>query len=217
MNDSHTSRSDSRPAAAAWGWAQLGVFLFTVAYLVPFAVACVGGGNREFILYLVVMLTLIPAVAWLHARIHVHTATLWGLSLWGLAHLAGGLLSIPGEWPHEGEPVLYNWWIVPRLLKYDQLVHAFGFGLSTWICWQGLQAAFRRLGLTVRPSLGLLVLCVLGGMGLGAANELVEFLAVMTIPDTNVGGYENTGWDLVANAVGAVIAAVAIALCEPRT
>ncbi len=49
-------------------------------------------------------------------------------------------------------------------------------------------------------------------MGLGALNESVEFIATITIPETNVGGCLNTGWDLVANAVGATLAAVVIAV-----
>ena len=48
------------------------------------------------------------------------------------------------------------------------------------------------------------------GMGLGALNELVEFIATLLIPETNVGGYLNTGWDLVANFVGATLAAIII-------
>jgi hypothetical protein len=46
-------------------------------------------------------------------------------------------------------------------------------------------------------------------MGLGATNEVIEFIATRLM-DTNVGGYENTGWDLVANAVGAGLAVVLI-------
>ena len=41
-------------------------------------------------------------------------------------------------------------------------------------------------------------------------NEVIEFIAVLTFPNTNVGGYENTGWDLVANLVGTIIAALVI-------
>jgi len=62
----------------------------------------------------------------------------------------------------------------------------------------------------VKQTFGLLVLCVAGGMGFGAANEVVEFIATLTLPGTNVGGYANTGWDLVANSVGCLIAATAI-------
>ena len=88
--------------------------------------------------------------------------------------------------------------------------HAYGFGLMTWICWQGIGTAFRQRGVDVEPTWGLLILCVASGMGFGAANEIVEFIATITLPSTNVGGYENTGWDLVANFVGCVIAAIAI-------
>jgi hypothetical protein len=47
-------------------------------------------------------------------------------------------------------------------------------------------------------------------MGFGAANEVVEFIASQMIAGTNVGGYINTGWDLVANSLGALLAAVGI-------
>jgi hypothetical protein len=47
-------------------------------------------------------------------------------------------------------------------------------------------------------------------MGLGAVNEVIEFAAVLLLPNTNVGGYMNTGWDLVANMVGSLVAAVLI-------
>ena len=47
---------------------------------------------------------------------------------------------------------------------------------------------------------------------LGAGNEVVEFIATLVMPDTNVGGYENTGWDLVSNLIGTVIAAFLIKL-----
>jgi hypothetical protein len=103
--------------------------------------------------------------------------------------------------------VLYNLWLIRGALKYDQVVHAYGFGVTTWLCWQALQAAVAgRAGCpraAVVPTFGLMVLCAAGGMGFGALNEVVEFIATLTLPQTNVGGYMNTGWDLVANAVGA--------------
>jgi hypothetical protein len=194
-----------------WTWREALVLAFTVAYLLPAAFVCLRGGNREFILYLGVMLLLIPSVGALHHTVRFHPATLWGLSLWGLAHLAGGLVAIPSSWPYEDAPVLYDWWLIPERLKYDQVIHAFGFGLTTWVCWQGLARAFENRGAPIQPTLGLMTFCVAAGMGFGALNEVVEFVATLTIPNTNVGGYENTGWDLVSNAVGCTIAAVAIA------
>jgi hypothetical protein len=43
-------------------------------------------------------------------------------------------------------------------------------------------------------------------MGLGAVNEIVEFIMVLALPQTGVGGYENTMWDIVFNTIGAIIA-----------
>lgn len=200
-----------------WGWSELTVFLFTLIYIVPFGKICLRGGNREFLLYLGVMIALIPTIAWLHARIELHIGTLWGLSLWGLAHLAGGLLAIPQAWQRDDERVLYDLWLLPGILRYDQLVHAIGFGLTTWLCWQGLRAGVRHAhGGPLYPEWGLLTLCILSGMGLGALNEMIEFLAVLCVSNTNVGGYANTGWDLVFNAFGTTLAAIAIAVLDRR-
>jgi hypothetical protein len=203
--------------APRWTWHHAVLFALTIAYMAPAAAVCLRGGNREFFLYLGVMVLLIAAVSAVHEAIGLHIATLWGLSLWGLAHLAGGLVTVPDSWPHDDSLVLYDWWLIPQWLRYDQVIHAFGFGLTTWVCWQGLSQAFTNRGVTVRPTFGLLTLCAAGGMGFGALNEIVEFLAVLTIPDTNVGGYINTGWDLVFNALGCLIAAVAIRLASQRT
>ena len=57
---------------------------------------------------------------------------------------------------------------------------------------------------------GALLLVVLGGLGLGALNETIEFLTTTAHAGAHVGGYENTGWDLVSNVAGALMAAVAI-------
>lgn len=199
--DAHPEGQSPGPTAV-WTWRELLVLAFTLSYLAPFTLVCLRGGNREFFLYLGVMVVLIAVVGGLHARVRLHLVSLWGLSLWGLAHLSGGLVPIPASWPHEDTLVLYDWWLIPERLKYDQVLHAYGFGLTTWVCWQGLARALTRSGAPVTPSVGLLTLCFAAGMGFGALNEVIEFLATLQIPNTNVGGYVNTGWDLVFNACG---------------
>ena len=194
-------------------WAVLG---FTLMYMAVALVASLMGGSGEFLMYLAIMAVLVAVVVVVHLRVGLHDAALWGLSLWGLAHMAGGLMPVPASWPVNGPPhVLYNLWLVPELLKFDQAVHAYGFGLVTWICWQGLRRAFVSRGVTARPTLGLLTLCVAAGTGFGAANEVVEFVATRVLAETNVGGYVNTGWDLVANLVGCLVAAVLIYALDP--
>ena len=196
----------------------LRVALFTAAYILAASAAAVWGGNREFVFYIAVMLLLAAAVYLIDRRIRFSPLVLWGLSLWGLAHMAGGLVPVPESWPISGDiRVLYSWWIIPGYLKYDHVVHAYGFGVTTWVCWEGLQSVLRGRGMAdVRPTVGMLVLCGAASMGFGALNEIVEFVAVLLVPETNVGGYVNTGWDLVSNLAGVMIAAGAIALWAQR-
>ena len=187
----------------------LPVVLFNAAYMMAAVIGAIVQGNREFIFYIVVMLVLISVIGAVHRSVRLTTSLLWAFSLWGLAHMAGGLCPLPSGWPYNGNnEVLYSAWLIPNLLKYDQIVHAYGFGITTWACWHILSHALRQPdGGAVRPTFGILTLCAAAGMGFGALNEVIEFIAVLTIPNTNVGGYENTGWDLVSNLVGATIAA----------
>lgn len=190
----------------------LPVVLFTTSYLLIATAAAMMRGNKEFLFYIITMLVLVTVVWVIHRRIALYPAQLWALAIWGLVHMAGGLIPVPEAWAIDGEQrVLYSWWLIPHYLKYDQIVHAYGFAVTTWLCWHGIRSQFlQRSQEAVVPTLGLLVIAAAAGMGFGALNEVIEFIAVLTIPDTNVGGYENTGWDLVANMVGAMIAAVLI-------
>jgi hypothetical protein len=193
------------------------VATITAAYLIAATVLAILLGNHEFLYYIAVMLILVFFVWAVHRSVALTNAAIWGLSLWGFAHMAGGLVVVPASWPIDaGSRVLYSLWLIPGYLKFDQAVHAYGFGMATWVCWQGIRAAIRKRGGAVIPSLGLMVLAATAGMGLGAMNELVEFVATLLIPETNVGGYLNTGWDLVANFVGATGAAAIIYACEVR-
>ena len=199
----------------------LGVVLFTAAYMVAAGIGAVVRGNTEFLFYIAVMLVLIGLMAVVDRRVQLSRFALWGLSLWGLAHMVGGLVPVPESWPIDGDiRVFYSWWIIPRFLKYDHIVHAAGFGITTVVCWEAMCAAVEgitgRPKATIPPRLGLLVLCAAAGMGFGALNEVIEFVATLLVPKTNVGGYANTGWDLVSNLVGAVIAMVGLRIWKGR-
>ncbi|MCL2118428.1 MAG: hypothetical protein FWH27_08395, partial [Planctomycetaceae bacterium] len=104
--------------------------------------------------------------------------------------------------------VLYGLILIPisetyAILRYDQVVHAFGFGVSTLIMYH-LLAKLLSNGDMKRFSTGLIV--VMAGAGLGAFNENIEFLLTVFLPQTGVGGYENTSLDLWSNLIGAVVA-----------
>ncbi|MBI1336579.1 MAG: DUF2238 domain-containing protein [Phycisphaera sp.] len=190
------------------------IIVATALYVLVSIPAALIRGNGEFIFYILVMLVLGAGVYAFDRRIRFPAALLWCLSAWGALHMAGGLVPVPESWSINGDQrVLYSWWLIPNYLKYDHVVHAFGFGVTTWACWRGL----RTIAGHARPSFGALTLCVMGGMGFGALNEVVEFVATLIMPSTNVGGYTNTGWDLVSNFVGSVIAVIAIGVVSSRT
>ena len=180
--------------------------VFTIA-MVGFTVYAAAKGNSEFLFYAGTMVVMAGVVLAVDRVVGLSMLAIGGLLAWAILHLAGG--NVPA-----GEAgVLYNFRPAPWLPKYDQAVHAFGFAVATLVCWECLSHGLKkRLGNAPRPTLGLMAACVLMGIGLGALNEVIEFVAVLTMPETNVGGYENTGWDLVSNLVGALTMAVLIRL-----
>ena len=187
------------------------VIVFTLLYMAAAVIGALSTGNAEFLIYIGVMIVLIGVVGYVHYRVRLTKGALWALSIWGALHMAGGLVPLPEGWAIKGDiRVLYSWWRIPDLLKYDHVVHAYGFAVTTWVCWQGLKKALRTWTPDPRPSFGLMVLCAMGGMGFGGMNEVIEFTATLLVPETNVGGYVNTGWDLVSNLTGSVVAATLI-------
>ncbi len=190
---------------------------FTASYILAAVAGALVDGNREFLVYIAVMLVLVALVWKVHCTVVLTSGALWCLSIWGCAHMAGGLLAVPAHWPVSTEtPVLYNLWLIPGWLKYDQLIHVYGFGITTWVCWQGLRSALLNATGHAVATPGLLILMVAAGMGFGALNEVIEFGATLLVPDTNVGGYLNTSLDLVANLIGATGAALLIWYFEGR-
>jgi hypothetical protein len=168
-----------------------------LAYSAGFEIYGLAAHRPGSLAYGVVIVVLSVLIAIAEFRVRFSNAVLWGLAAWGFLHLAGGLIP-------AGDGVLYNVRIGVDPIHYDRLVHAFGFGVATVACWQGLRP---RLEPDAHSTTGVVFLVALMGMGLGALNEVAEFAAAHTAAGANVGGYENTGWDLVANLVGCSVAA----------
>lgn len=198
----------TKPLAQHWP-----LIVFTLSYLGAAVLGAVITGNQEFVFYIAVMFILIAIVTSIHLRTGLSTAALWSLSIWGMVHMAGGLVPVPETWPINGDiRVLYSLWIIPGYCKFDHAVHAYGFWITTCIIWSILRSTVRHNGDILKPTPGLMLLCAAASLGFGAVNEVVEFFATLLVPQTNVGGYINTGWDLVANTIGASGAAILIGI-----
>jgi Predicted membrane protein (DUF2238) len=116
-----------------------------------------------------------------------------------VVHLAGGLVQV-------GDDVLYNASPGPELLRYDHFGHALGLFVAALLVWEVLV----RDAFAVSGRRSLVAVTMLAALGLGALNEAVEFVATLAQGESHVGGYTNTGWDLVTNTFAGLLAAVVI-------
>ena len=172
----------------------------SITYVAAFLVAGVVWGRPQTPFYALFMIVLMAVVAAVYERRAFSRLALAGLAVWGCAHMAGGLVEVGGD-------VLYQWMVIPGTLRFDKVVHAFGFGFATIVCFELLRPAHTSSDRTVAA------FAALAGLGLGAVNEMFEFLVARYSESSNVGGFVNTGWDLVFNTVGALGAA---AFCVVR-
>jgi len=158
-------------------------------------------GSDAVTRYAVSVPLLIASVVVAHHHIRFSRGVLWGFVAWEFAHMAGGLI------PVGHDHILYNaGWDIP-LVRWDRLVHAFGFGLATVASWQAIRLVLPAEHGVTR---GIALLAALCGLGLGALIEVLEFLMTLVVP-TNVGDYVDTGWDLVFDLVGAGLVSVWLA------
>ncbi len=173
------------------------IILFNLIYITVFGAFAIAAQNWEFLFYVSIVVFFFALLLKKYEKIGLSRGVLWGLSVWGLIHMMGGNIPV-------NDSVLYNVQIIPIFLKYDQLVHAFGFGVTTLVGWQLLRPYLKES--YNRTTIGILIVMI--GMGAGALNETLEFIATVLVPETNVGGYVNTSLDLIFNMIGATVVAV---------
>tara|TARA_R110000737_G_scaffold2923_16_gene9911 strand:+ start:170971 stop:171609 length:639 start_codon:yes stop_codon:yes gene_type:complete len=181
------------------------LILFVLAFMSVTTIMALNQGNTEFLFYAVSLLIIIAVLVHLHKSVHFSTSALWLLTIWGFLHMIGGTLPVsPHYVADDATAVLYSLRLHPDLPRYDQIIHAFGFFSATVACWEIVRAKL-HISPTTQQRLALAVIAAIMGMGLGALNEVLEFIATR-ITETNVGGYTNTGWDLVSNTIGTICA-----------
>jgi len=180
---------------------EIALLAFNVCALAAFSAYFISAGNHEFICYAGVVLFFLAVVAGTHLRVHYTFGSLLGLTVWALLHLSGGTFTIAGTRLYEIIPLHLS--STYPVLRYDQIVHAWGFGVATYVMFQVLRP-------TLRPDMqrwsALTIIVLMAGLGVGALNEIAEFMVTIAIPENGVGGYVNTGLDLVSNMTGAALA-----------
>lgn len=189
----------------------LPIILVNLIAIISFTVLFLVQKNLEFILYILVIIFFFVVIGLSLKKIQYSYTTLWGLTVWGILHMAGGGIIINGH-------VLYAQMIYTlsesyQILKYDQIVHAFGFFVATLVMYELIKPQLKQ---KVSGWIGISIVIIMAGLGAGALNEIIEFIATISVPETNVGGYLNTSLDLVSNLIGACIAMMVIYKKENR-
>lgn len=181
------------------------ILVFNLVYLLIFGTYYSSIGNYEFLWYIVVIVILGTVVV-LNLRTGIFDSIiLWLLSIWGLVHMIGGGVRIGGN-------AVYSLRLIDvidkggqfYILKMDQLIHFYGFFVCAILVYKLLRATGSD---TLKSPKLMVFLSWIGSMGLGALNEVVEFLAFISLDKTGVGDVYNTGLDLVFNLLGALAGA----------
>ncbi|HMA77861.1 MAG TPA: DUF2238 domain-containing protein [Candidatus Paceibacterota bacterium] len=170
--------------------------------------------NYEFVAYagtiLLVTIVLFGTLRWTRFS----PAIILGVTIWGVLHMLGGSVQTV-------DGVLYAYRIVPVfdgggeffILKYDQVVHAYLYGVFGLMFLHVLREV-----LHIRTHTWVVgAIAIFAAAGFSIINEIVEFIANVTLPETGVGGYHNTVLDLIFNLLGAaVVVTVALLLQRKR-
>ena len=171
-----------------------------LAFVAGFGMFYLVRQNYEFIIYVGVIMFFICLVGATLKKVDYTLGSLVGLTVWAALHMAGGGIAV-------GEGRLYDLILIPLsknypVLRYDQLVHMWGFGASTLVIYSLLK---RPLAKPTEHSIALSIVLVMGGLGVGALNEILEFVVSSFVPESGVGGYLNTSLDLCADLIGAIL------------
>jgi hypothetical protein len=158
--------------------------------------------------YMQVVAVLVALTVWADRTATFSRPMVWALTSLAILHLVGGLMTPLGNAPTCNEKWHHQGW-----LKFDQVVHAYGSAVLTVAC---AHIVIGALGDNVRRGAGLALVAALMACGLGALNELVEFLFGLSNTHLHAGGLENTGWDLAFNLAGAVIGGVLVSTHDRR-
>ncbi|MFH1427524.1 MAG: DUF2238 domain-containing protein [Patescibacteria group bacterium] len=185
---------------------QIPLLIFMVMAIIFFTIIFSLRKNYEFLMYIGVIILFFSIVLYTNKKLQYPNIILWGLSFWAILHMSGGGLYIGGKKIYEliliplvGEPYY--------IFRFDQFVHILGFGVATLIMYHLLKPWLLEGN---KSKVAIPIVVVMAGLGVGALNEIVEFIATVIVPETGVGGYINTSLDLVSDLVGALIALIII-------
>ncbi|HEY0964203.1 MAG TPA: DUF2238 domain-containing protein [Candidatus Paceibacterota bacterium] len=190
------------------------LWIFTATYLFWGGAYFLQDLNFEFVIYVAVIVVIMGTLLLTAHRTEFPHWLLWLLSLWGLLHVLGGAVI-------TDDGVLFAYRIYPffngggefYILKYDQVVHAYLYGLVAIAAHHIMRHTIGIQGRTVLVA----AIAVLISLGVSSLNEIMEFLIAVSLERNGVGGYENAMLDLIFNLSGALVATALYVLLSRKS
>lgn len=182
------------------------LIIINLIYILGFTIFYVSIKNFEFLGYIAVMIAFFLLIFFAQRKIKFSYVILWLLTAWGILHMVGGGVRVGGEVVYALQ--LIPIWVTENffILKYDQFVHAYLYFVMVFVIWHLI-----KNHLSKKPNLWVIYPAVaLISIGIGSLNEIVEFIAVLVLPETGVGGYYNTAWDIAFNTLGAILGVIVL-------
>ncbi|MFP4402125.1 MAG: hypothetical protein ACLFPL_02740 [Candidatus Nanoarchaeia archaeon] len=182
------------------------LIVLNLLYIIPSTYIFLQRSNIEFLAYLAIVLLLGVIFIRFLQKGYLKLHEMYLLSFWGLLHIMGGLL-IFSNGSNLYSQVLIN--IIDNgggyvILKMDQVIHMYGFGLAAYIMHRILH---EKTQTTQTSSIFIGIFAVIIAIGFGALNEVVEFMVVLLVEFHGVGDLYNMGFDLIFNLAGAILGA----------
>lgn len=156
--------------------------------------------NYEF-LYYTLILSIIMYFAIIHRKkFMLSNYLVGGFILYLILHTLGADTYIFGI-------TVFDIWLIPKVIRYDQLVHMYGGFLiailTSTVLSQFIIDKFKNTKIFY-------ITIVLISMGIAALWEITELGAVLFLSLTGVGDYLNNSFDLLFNMIGSSIGALLI-------
>jgi len=177
------------------------LLIFNIAIALVFGSIFLLHKNYEFAIYVGAIIACLAIICVSFFKVPYSNATLIALTFWTFLHVSGGAIYLNGS-------RLYDIILLPLsqtlpILRYDQLVHVWGFGAATLTIFDMLKPLLKE---NLNRFVALSTVVIMAGLGAGALNEIIEAIVTAVIPSSGVGGYLNTALDLIADLIGAILA-----------
>lgn len=145
---------------------------------------------HEFYLYAIVMIFFVCLCWWYFRRFNAPAYLLVLLQIAILLHFSGAFFPIEGGRLYDA--VFFG-------IGFDKYVHF----INSFIVATTFNEIFHAMNVKIPVFRNIVI--VLMTLGIGAFAEIIEYLVMLTVPDTGVGGYHNNMRDLIANFLGSML------------